>query len=146
MILLWYHYGKRELGVKLITRDTDYALRALCFIAKEKGRVVSAAELVKELEIPRPFLRKLLQTLHKKGILNACRGQGGGFSLKHPASRISLVDLIGVFQGPLKLNECLFKKLTCPNVKICMVKKKIDKIEKYVIQELKSIKLVSLLR
>lgn len=132
--------------MKLITRDTDYALRALCFIAANKERVVSAAELVKELKMPRPFLRKLLQALHKKGILNAYKGQGGGFSLKRPASRISLVDLMEVFQGPLRLNECLFKKLACPNVRACMVKKKIDKIEEYAARELKSIKLASLIK
>lgn len=132
--------------MKLITRDTDYALRALGFIAKEKDKITPAVELVKKTKIPRPFLRKLLQRLHKKGILNSYKGQGGGFSLKRPVARTSLVDLIEIFQGPLKLNECLFKRLACPNVKTCALKKKIDKIEKYVISELKSVNLASLLR
>lgn len=132
--------------MKLITRDTDYALRALCFIAKAKDKIIPAAELVRKTKIPRPFLRKLLQSLHKKGILNSYKGQGGGFSLKRPAERMSLVDLIEIFQGSLRLNECLFKGLACPNVKTCALKKKIDKIEKYVIRELKSINLASLLR
>ncbi len=132
--------------MKLITRDTDYALRALCFIAGEKDKITPAAGLVKKIKIPRPFLRKLLQALHKKGILNSYKGQGGGFSLNRPADKISLVDLIEIFQGPLKLNECLFKRLPCPNVKTCALKRRIDKIEKYVISELRSINLASLLR
>jgi Rrf2 family protein len=131
--------------MKLITRDTDYALRALCFISKHRKKTVSVAQLVKELKIPRPFLRKILQILNKERILKSYKGQGGGFSLTIPAKRIFLVDLIEVFQGPLRLNECFFKKMTCPNTETCALRKKINNIERYVIHELKSITLASLL-
>lgn len=62
--------------MKLITRDTDYALRAVCFIARDKERVTSASELVKNLSIPQPFLRKLLQILSRGRILRSHKGQG----------------------------------------------------------------------
>ncbi|MBU2258562.1 MAG: Rrf2 family transcriptional regulator, partial [Candidatus Omnitrophica bacterium] len=65
--------------MKLITRDTDYALRALCFIAKNKDKVTPAPELVAKLKIPRPFLRKILQSLDKNGLLKSYKGKGGGF-------------------------------------------------------------------
>lgn len=131
--------------MKLITRDTDYALRAVCFIADTGKRIVSVSEMVRKLKIPRPFLRKLLQTLNKNGILSSYKGQGGGFSLAKPANKIFLVDLIEIFQGVFKLNECFLKKARCPNVGICPLKKKIDKIERYVIKELQSITIASLL-
>jgi len=131
--------------MKLITRDTDYALRAICFIANRAENVVSANELVGKLKVPRPFLRKLLQVLNKKRILSSYKGQGGGFLLAKPADRIFLVDIIKIFQGPLKLNECFLKKLACPNKKTCALKKKIDTIERYVIKELESITISSLL-
>lgn len=132
--------------MKLITRNTDYAVRALVFIAKSKGKIVPVVTLVKELKIPRAFLRKILQTLHKKGILKSSKGYGGGFSLALPANKICLVDLIGIFQGPLKLNECIFKKKICPDRSICPLKKKIDGIEKYVILKLESVSIESLLK
>lgn len=131
--------------MKLITRDTDYALRALCFIARHRKEIVSVRELVKKLKIPKPFLRKILQILNKKRILKSYKGKGGGFLLAVPASKIFLVDLIEIFQGPLRLNECFFKKMACPNTKTCGLKKKIDNIERYVIRELNSITLTSLL-
>ncbi len=131
--------------MKLITRDTDYALRALCFIAKNKKRRVSVGELVGHLRIPRPFLRKILQVLNRKRILKSHKGQGGGFLLAQPVDKIFLVGLIEIFQGPLRLNECFFKKMACPNTKTCALRKKINSIEKYVIRELKSITLASLL-
>lgn len=132
--------------MKLITRNTDYAIRALAFIAKNSDRVVSTSEMVAGLRIPRPFLRKILQALHKKRLLNAYKGQGGGFSLAVKPSKICLIDLIRIFQGPLKLNECMLKRSICPNIKTCKLKKKIDNIEKYVIAQLKPVSIASLLK
>ena len=43
--------------MKLITRDTDYAVRAIAHIALKKGGIVSAPELQNALRIPMPFLR-----------------------------------------------------------------------------------------
>ena len=62
--------------MKLITRDTDYAIRALCFIAKEQD-TISVAQLVNRMRMPRSFLRKLLQVLSSKGILVSIKGKGG---------------------------------------------------------------------
>ncbi len=132
--------------MKLITRDTDYAIRALCFVAKQKKKIVSVSELVEKLKIPRPFLRKILQILNKKGLLNSYKGQGGGFILNVLPDKIFLVDLMEIFQGPVTLNECLFKKIPCPAIKTCALKKRIDKIQKYVFSELGGITLASLLK
>ncbi|TRZ96224.1 Rrf2 family transcriptional regulator [bacterium] len=132
--------------MKLITRDTDYAVRAICFMAKSKGKVVSVPVLVKELKVPYPFLRKILQQLNKKRILKSQKGSGGGFQLAVPAERISLVELIGIFQGPFKLNECILRKRLCPNVSRCSLSKKIKNMEKYIMHELQNITVASLLK
>jgi len=132
--------------LKLITRDTDYAVRALCFIAKRKKDIVSVTELVKKLRIPRPFLRKILQILNTRGLLESYKGQGGGFKLARSAKKIFLVDLIEIFQGPFKLNECFFKRAMCPHRRDCSLKEKIDSIERNVVSELKSITIASLLK
>lgn len=132
--------------MKLITRDTDYALRAICCIVRHKDKRVSAVRLVKKLKMPYPFLRKLLQQLDKNGILKSYKGKGGGFVLAKAPGDILVLDLIKIFQGPLKLNECLFKKSCCPNITKCLLKKKIDKIEDYVIKELRTISISSLVK
>ncbi|MFC1631419.1 RrF2 family transcriptional regulator [Candidatus Omnitrophota bacterium] len=131
--------------MKLITRDTDYAVRALCVIAQHKNELISAADLVKSLRIPQPFLRKILQVLNKKKILRSYKGKGGGFTLARKPQRIFLLDLIKIFQGKLKINECLFKKSICPNVRTCKLKKRIDKIERDVVSEFSSITLANLI-
>lgn len=132
--------------MKLITRDTDYALRAVCFIAKSGNKVVTATELVSKLKVPKPFLRKLLQSLAREGVLVSHKGLGGGFSLAMPADKIFLLDIATIFQGKLKLNECFLKKLPCPHTGACPLRNKINNIEKYVLSQLKQITVSSLLK
>lgn len=132
--------------MKLMNRDTDYAVRALCYIARQKDNIISASDLVEKLDIPRPFLRKLLQTLKKERVLDSYKGQGGGFILAAKPKNISLCDLIEIFQGPIQINDHLFKNDKCIHVKRCKLKKKIDAIENYLINELKSINIASLIK
>jgi Rrf2 family protein len=131
--------------MKLITRNTDYAMRALCHIAKQKNPSVSVTEMVSELKIPRPFLRKILQTLSGEGLLHSTKGQGGGFALALPPEKVLLTDLIRIFQNTIQLNECVFKKKLCPNRHTCMLKKEIDSIEQDVLQRLRGITIASLI-
>jgi Rrf2 family protein len=101
---------------------------------------------VDKLKIPRPFLRKILQQLNQQGLLKSSKGQGGGFRLAVSAEKISLVDLMEIFQGDFRLNECLFKKKSCPRQNSCGLKKKIDQIEGKVMRLLEKITLASLLQ
>jgi len=132
--------------MSLINRDTDYAVKAICFMAINNRKKNTVVDLVRELRIPRPFLRKILQTLNKKGILKSYKGKEGGFLLAEPADKIFLMDLMNIFQGKLKLNECLFKKRICPNLKTCSLREKLKEIEEYVVSQLKAINIASLIK
>ncbi len=131
--------------MKLITRDTDYAIRALLYMVKRNGSV-SAAELTQELNIPKAFLRRILQVLGKRKILKSQKGKGGGFTLAAKPNKISLLKLIEIFQGRLMLSECTLKKEVCPDIKVCQVRNRIDQIQQYVISQLDDITLTSLQR
>ena len=102
------------------------------------------SDIVERLGIPRPFMRRILQALHRAGILVAFKGKGGGFCLSRAAERISVTDVMEVFQAPLRINECFFKKKICPRKGACRLKKRIDRIEKRVIAELRAITIRSL--
>lgn len=115
----------------LIAKDTDYAIRALCFLARNDGDPISVAEISEELQISYAFLRKIMQSLHKKGILTASKGKGGGFSLNQPAEQISLLDVIQVFQGSLSLKNCQIKQKPCPEIGACRLHKELESIEHY---------------
>ncbi len=132
--------------MKLITRDTDYAVRALVFLAKKGDRTVSVSELVRKLRIPHPFLRKIMQILNREGVLRSRKGVGGGFELAAAPEKILLMDVIRIFQGPPSLAECLFKRSICPDRPTCPLRKKIDALEKHVFSELGKTTIAHLVR
>jgi len=129
--------------MKLITRNTDYALRAICYISKNKD-IVTVDELVKRLGVPRPFMRKILQQLNKKRILVSFKGQGGGFKLKLLPEEIHIIKIMRIFQGQVGLNGCFLKKDICPNRGKCVLRKKLHSIEENVFKQLKKITIASL--
>ncbi|MFC1594241.1 RrF2 family transcriptional regulator [Candidatus Omnitrophota bacterium] len=132
--------------MKLITRDTDYAFRALCSMAGSRKKIISADELVHETKVPRPFLRKILQRLNKEGIVRSHKGKGGGFTFARSTKKIYLADIIKIFQGPIRLNDHTFKKKKCPEIERCKIKQKIDKVEQVVERKLKKISIASIIR
>lgn len=132
--------------MKLITRNTDYAVRALMCMAVSEEKIFSVEDFIRTLKVPRPFLRKILQTLTKKGILKSFRGKGGGFSLAMNPDKIVLTDIMEIFQGAFNLNEHIFKRKTCPMTDLCVLKKRLDLIEKKVNEELQNISIAELIR
>jgi len=132
--------------MRLITKDTDYAIRALCYIAKGEGDVVTVKDMTRCLKVPGPFLRKILQLLNKEKIVNSYKGKGGGFSLARDSREISVLELIEIFQGAIKLNEHTIRNKVCPEVRGCPLKVRLDSIEEHIKYELNSITLYSLIK
>jgi len=123
----------------LITKETDYAARALLFLAKQKGQVTPSSEIDKELRLPRPILRKVLQRLQKEGVLISQKGNKGGFTLIKSPKDISLIDLMRIFQGNFSFLNCFVRNKICRNVKTCAIKKHVYRAEQQFVGQLKKI-------
>lgn len=107
--------------MRLITKNTDYAMRALVLLARTRERLVSVREIAGELGISLAFLRGILQVLNTHGILASSKGKGGGFRLAKPPAQILLADLVAIFQGGLTLRHCLVQAQACPNLGTCLL-------------------------
>jgi len=88
-------------------------------------------------------------------VLNlAKRNENGPISTRTAASeedvpepaKMSLLEVIEVIQGPLRLNRCLFGVDVCPRQKGCPVTAKLAKLQKYIGNYLGGITLDELLR
>ncbi|MGD1010307.1 MAG: Rrf2 family transcriptional regulator [Candidatus Aminicenantales bacterium] len=131
--------------MKLINRDADYAIKALLAVARRAGKVTAVPELAVTLGIPRPYLRKIMQTLARAGVVRSSKGRGGGFVLGRPAGKIFLADVIRVFQGPVSLHDCLFRKRICPDVGTCPLRETIGRLERRLVKDLETLSVASLL-
>ncbi|MBU0571177.1 MAG: Rrf2 family transcriptional regulator [Candidatus Omnitrophica bacterium] len=130
--------------MKMITRDTDYAIRALSYMVASGGDTATVSALSKKLGIPRAYLRNILQRLGREGLLESTRGKGGGFSLVRDPKKITVFSLMEIFQGEFQLSDHIFRGKICPEVKVCSLKMKLDLIENRLIKELRSISIRSI--
>ncbi len=115
--------------MKLLTKNTDYAIRALMVLGQTPKGFVSARMISERQGIPYSYLRKILQQLIKQGLVESKEGGHGGFRLKVPVRRIPLTVIIEAFQGRIQLSECMFRKKICPNRKVCALREYLLEIE-----------------
>jgi len=105
-----------------LTRDGEYAVRAVLFLASQPlGKISLISEISKAQDVPKSYLAKIMQHLVKVGLVNSRRGAKGGFFLARPADRITLRETIEAVEGPIYLNVCLIRKGECPRDEICPV-------------------------
>jgi Rrf2 family protein len=132
--------------MKVLTKETDYAVRALVNLAKEGSSYKDAKLISKEEKIPYQFLRRILQELREEGYIETKKGLNGGVKLIKNSKKINITDLIGIFQGKMELSSCMFRKKICDNRKTCVLRKKIKDIEDMVILKFNNITIYDLVK
>ncbi|WP_041463894.1 RrF2 family transcriptional regulator [Pelodictyon luteolum] len=131
--------------MKVLNKNTDYAVRALLSLAGSQGVYLSAKTIATEQDIPYQFLRRLLQELIRHRLVVSREGASGGFKLDRDPDGIALRELIEIFQGPVQVSECLFRKKLCGNRARCVLRHQILRIEQVVRAEFENITIGSLL-
>ena len=105
-----------------ITRQADYAIRAVRYLAKQGPNQRSATSTVaQEMKIPPSFLAKIISQLSIAGFLHTSRGARGGVTLARDAKEISLLDVVEAIDGPILLNECVGDPADCEFSDDCLV-------------------------
>jgi Rrf2 family protein len=105
----------------LITRETDYAIRTVLYLARDRDRTANVTEVAHAMQIPKSFLAKVLQRLVRHHILTSMRGVGGGFRLAKKPSEISLLDIMEAVQGSAAINVCAIDSKQCRLSATCSV-------------------------
>ena len=131
--------------MKLFTKQTDYTIRGILYLALNPEGFVSSKVISEKEEIPLQFLRRILLRLANEKIIASKEGVFGGVKLKKDPYKIKLTKLIELFQGNVELTDCLFRKNICKNKSTCVLRKRIKKIEKKVLDELKEVTIGTLM-
>ncbi|MGB7875489.1 MAG: Rrf2 family transcriptional regulator [Anaerolineales bacterium] len=97
-----------------ITRQADYAVRAVLYLARLEPNQRAATSLVaQEQHIPPSFLAKIISQLSIAGLLHTSRGARGGVTLAREPKGITLLEVIESIDGPIMLNECVSDNSIC---------------------------------
>jgi Rrf2 family protein len=97
-----------------ITRQADYAIRAVLYLARlGPNQRAATSAVAQEQRIPPSFLAKIISQLSIAGLLHTSRGARGGVSLAREPKEISLLDVVEAIDGPILLNECVSETGAC---------------------------------
>ncbi len=107
-----------------ITRQADYALRAVIYLSRlEENEKAATGLIAEDQKIPQSFLAKIISQLSIAGLIHTSRGARGGVSLAKPADEISILDIIEAIDGPIFLNDCTENSNSCPFLDSCPLQK-----------------------
>lgn len=105
-----------------ITKQADYAVRAVTFLARlGADHRAATSTIAQEQQIPPSFLAKIVSQLTVAGLLTTARGARGGVSLARPPKDISLLEVVEAIDGPIMLNECVGDSSVCPFSEDCPI-------------------------
>ena len=87
-----------------ISKKIDYALRLLSEVAQaQEGEVVSERHAAEKHQVPYSFARTIQHELVKAGLLETMRGPLGGMKLAIDPHEVTLLEVIEMLQGPLRV-------------------------------------------
>jgi Rrf2 family protein len=90
-----------------LTRKTEYAMIAVCHLARQgANKVVSARDMAEAHGMPLPLLMNVLKKLNRAGHITSVRGARGGYVLNASPNDLTLEDLIEAVEGPVHLVRC----------------------------------------
>ncbi len=81
-----------------LQKNTELALYSVLDFASAPDRHISAAEIADKHGVSPHHLAKVLAQLARSGIVTSVRGAGGGYRFSGNARRLTLMDIIGMFE------------------------------------------------
>ncbi len=131
----------------MITREADYAIRTVLFLSQNHGKgAVSTTEISKKMDIPYRFLRKISHHLVESGIAGALRGKQGGIFLQTSPDKISLLDILQLFdERAITVNLCCKSDKACDRSNKCPVHTRLEALQETLQKEFADVKFSELI-
>lgn len=100
----------------MLSNTCQYAIRAVIYIGMNthEGRI-GIKKVAEGLNLPAPYLGKIVQTLSKNKILESRKGPSGGIKLAKKPDSISLYDIVNLIDGRELFYDCLIGLKICIN-------------------------------
>ena len=104
--------------MKLSTKSR-YGLRAMIAIARNWSKPVTSEAIAETESLSKKYLDGILSILRGAGLLEASKGQGGGYSLARPPWEITARDIVIVLEEGLSIVPCVDDPGACERSKDC---------------------------
>jgi Rrf2 family iron-sulfur cluster assembly transcriptional regulator len=100
----------------MLSNSCRYAIRAVIYLANQPGSSgkTGIKKISSDLDLPTPFLAKILQQLAKQKILSSSKGPHGGFSMLKDPRKVKLIDIVNTIDGQDVFTNCVMHNGSCP--------------------------------
>ncbi|HIE44825.1 MAG TPA: Rrf2 family transcriptional regulator [Flavobacteriaceae bacterium] len=122
----------------MLTNQSKYAIRAVLYLAvyTDKNKKIGSKEVAKKINIPAPFLAKILQKLVKGKLISSTKGPNGGFYLTEKDLLNSMLDTVRVIEGLDLLSECFLGLPRCGDENPCAIHHLISPFKNTLLKEM----------
>lgn len=102
----------------MLSSTCKYGIRAVTYIASKSkdNKKIGIKQISRDLDLPTPFLAKILQMLAKQKILSSTKGPHGGFSLLKDPKSVTLYDIVFTIDGSDPFDNCIIHNCSCNSV------------------------------
>ncbi len=109
----------------MISQTSEYALRAVVYLATRPERSFTAREIAEGTRVPAGYLAKILQSLARAGVVQSQRGLGGGFVLSQAAEEVTVLAVLRATDTALaRIEKCPLGLTT--HTKLCALHRRLD--------------------
>jgi Rrf2 family protein len=107
----------------MLSRASKYAILSTLFLAQHSSeeKKISVKVIAESIDVPSPFLAKLMQQLVRGKIISSTKGPNGGFYLSKNDIEKNVCDIIENIDGLNRLNECFLGLNECDSSNPCPV-------------------------
>jgi Rrf2 family transcriptional regulator, iron-sulfur cluster assembly transcription factor len=126
-----------------LQKATICGLYAVLELAAHADEQISAGEIAKKYEISLNHLAKVLRTLVRARLIESVRGPGGGYRFCGNPKRVTLLDVIELFEDP---SSDLDASIADDNEEGRALHKVLTDIDDIAITTLRSVSITSLLK
>ncbi len=129
------------------SKMADYGVLLLGHFVRNAGELSSAADLSEAFHMPRSVVANLLKAFREAGLLTSKRGLRGGYQLARPAHEITLLEVLKVVDGPVRLIDCAVVDLTdvCDYEDVCTSRHPMQAVNQRIVDMLDSMSLAEII-
>lgn len=106
----------------IYSRACELGMQAMLYLAMvPEGRPALVRDIARDLNIPIPYLAKIMQSLSRARLVNSQKGPGGGLWLARPARQIHLIEVVAAIDTLAVFDRCVLGLAECSSENWCPV-------------------------
>lgn len=104
-----------------LSKTSEYAIRILCLMEIEDSELYTAKYMIERLKISDKYLRRIMTSLTKAGLIKSMQGRDGGYQFAKSAEQIFLLDIISAVDKTNKYTGCVLGFAECSDENPCAI-------------------------